>query len=225
MVNFPTSLDSLANPAPTDLFATSGVEHDLQHSTVRDILEALEAKVGIDGSAVTSSLDYQMENHAHTSGADDGGIVAHTSLTNVLAGQHAPLFSGCRLKKSANQTTVGDATAITFDQEDFDTDGLHDTGSNTSRITIPSGKTGKWLFVAQMAHDTTAISWGQTIRKNGTTVFAETFDNGAGTGVTKIANAVIDMAATDYVEMMARISTGTVTVLSARTFFSAVWLG
>jgi hypothetical protein len=56
MANFPTSLDSLTNPAPTDDMAA--VSHSAQHGTANDILEALEAKVGVNSSAVTSSHDY-----------------------------------------------------------------------------------------------------------------------------------------------------------------------
>lgn len=58
--NFPTSLDSLTNPTGTD--DVSVVLHSSQHINANDAIEALEAKVGIDGSAVTSSLDYLVKN-------------------------------------------------------------------------------------------------------------------------------------------------------------------
>jgi len=57
---FPTSLDTLTNPAASDSQAT--VSHSSQHSNANDILEALEAKVGIDSSAVTTSHDYKLSN-------------------------------------------------------------------------------------------------------------------------------------------------------------------
>jgi hypothetical protein len=41
-----------------------------------------------------------------------------------------------------NNTT----TLITWNQEEFDTDAYHSTSSNTSRITIPAGKAGKYLI-------------------------------------------------------------------------------
>jgi len=70
-VNFPTSLDSLTNPDASDYLHS--VSHSSQHSNANDILEALEAKVGIDGSAVATSLDYLLKNssssnpgHKHT---------------------------------------------------------------------------------------------------------------------------------------------------------------
>lgn len=62
MTNFPTSLDSLPNPTGSDLMenATADLDHDVQHSNANDAIEALEAKVGADGSAVTTSHDYKL---------------------------------------------------------------------------------------------------------------------------------------------------------------------
>lgn len=57
-INFPTSLDTLTNPTSTSDVAT--VDHATQHSDVNDAVEALEAKVGINSSAVTSSHDYKL---------------------------------------------------------------------------------------------------------------------------------------------------------------------
>lgn len=54
--NFPTSLDALTNPTSTD--ALTSPSHSGQHANANDAIEALEAKVGVDGSAVTTSLDY-----------------------------------------------------------------------------------------------------------------------------------------------------------------------
>lgn len=56
--NFPSSLDSLSNPSSGD--ALSSPSHSAQHANANDAIEALEAKVGADGSAVTSSHDYKI---------------------------------------------------------------------------------------------------------------------------------------------------------------------
>ena len=68
--NFPTSLDNFPNPTPTSPRSSpslSGAQADQN-----DAIEALEAKVGVNGSAVTTSLDYkvatlntQMGTHTH----------------------------------------------------------------------------------------------------------------------------------------------------------------
>jgi len=57
--NFPTSLDSLTNPSGTD--SMSSPSHAGQHADANDAIEALQAKVGVDGSAVTSSLDFRTD--------------------------------------------------------------------------------------------------------------------------------------------------------------------
>jgi len=57
-INFPTSIDALINPNPTDAVAT--VSHSGQHGDANDAIEALEAKVGANGSAVTTSHDYKL---------------------------------------------------------------------------------------------------------------------------------------------------------------------
>lgn len=54
--NFPASLDVLSNPVSTD--GLTG--HASQHANENDAIEALQAKVGVDSSAVPTSLDYRV---------------------------------------------------------------------------------------------------------------------------------------------------------------------
>ena len=56
--NFPASLDSLTNPSSSD--SLNSPSHSAQHANSNDASEALQAKVGADSSAVTSSLDYKV---------------------------------------------------------------------------------------------------------------------------------------------------------------------
>jgi hypothetical protein len=64
---------------------------------------------------------------------------------------------GCRLYKGANQTVANGANdAITFNQEHFDTDAFHDTGSNNTRITVPSGMDGYYFVYAKLTSDADA---------------------------------------------------------------------
>ena len=88
---FPTTLDSLVNP--TDTSDTSTFDHAGLESTQNNAIEALEAKVGINSSAVTSSLDYIVKNtsssnpgHKHTlvNGATD--VTSSAAELNVLDG-------------------------------------------------------------------------------------------------------------------------------------------
>lgn len=58
--NFPTSLDSFTNPTASDAMNSVTVPHATQHANINDAVEALEAKVGVNSSAVTTSLDYRV---------------------------------------------------------------------------------------------------------------------------------------------------------------------
>ena len=61
--NFPTALDTFLNPAAGDpLTGPGAVPHHLQHANLNDAVAALEAKLGVNGSAVTSSVDYLLAN-------------------------------------------------------------------------------------------------------------------------------------------------------------------
>lgn len=78
MANFPTSIDTLTNPTGTD--KVSVVDHAAQHSEINDIAEALQAKVGADSSAVTTSHDYKLGN---VTGSDKAVSLTGTeTLTN-----------------------------------------------------------------------------------------------------------------------------------------------
>jgi len=57
--NFPTSLDNLTNPAGSD--PVNNPSHASQHANINDAIEVLEAKVGVNNSAVTTSLDYRVK--------------------------------------------------------------------------------------------------------------------------------------------------------------------
>lgn len=59
-INFPTSLDTLGNPSDSTLMNNVTYNHATQHANANDAIEALEAKVGINSSAVTTSLDYRV---------------------------------------------------------------------------------------------------------------------------------------------------------------------
>lgn len=58
--SFPTLLDFLANPNSKD--PLSNPSHSDQHTNANDAIEALQAKVGIDGSEDQNSLDYKVSD-------------------------------------------------------------------------------------------------------------------------------------------------------------------
>ena len=61
-INYPSSLDNFTNPQPSDTLDSVAAPHATQHSDLNDAVEALQAKVGADSSAVTTSHDYKLTN-------------------------------------------------------------------------------------------------------------------------------------------------------------------
>lgn len=80
-INFPTSLDSLTNPAASD--PRTAPSHAAQHADANDAIEALEAKVGINSSAVTTSLDYKWSHLTAAQYAASGNLTLTASLQDV----------------------------------------------------------------------------------------------------------------------------------------------
>lgn len=71
--NYPTSLDALTNPTSSD--SMSSPSHSGQHADANDAIEALQSKVGVDSSAVATSLDYRVTQ------LESGGGSMTTSAT------------------------------------------------------------------------------------------------------------------------------------------------
>ena len=89
--SFPTSLDAFTNPSSTDAMDSVSVPHATQHSDLNDAVEALEAKVGADSSAVTSSHDYKI---AQLEAGATGGKILQVVSTTKTDTQTASLAAG-----------------------------------------------------------------------------------------------------------------------------------
>jgi len=152
-------------------------------------------------------------------------LVADSNETTGLkwAAPAGGSFVGCGLRDTANQSTTGGVdTAITFNTEYFDTDAFHDNSTNTSRITIPAGKDGKYLFSYTMVNTAAAeANYSQSsIRKNGTAVSGinpGTLQSSL-TYTTMTQTVILDLVATDYIEVY-MVSDANATIQSYRTFF------
>jgi hypothetical protein len=86
--NFPTSLDALSNPISTD--SLNNPSHSDQHANANDAIEALEAKVGVNSSAVSTSLDFLVtQANARNSGGLTSGTYYTTSSNTLTTGTAA----------------------------------------------------------------------------------------------------------------------------------------
>jgi hypothetical protein len=104
---------------------------------------------------------------------------------------------------------------LAFANENFDTDAFHDNATNNSRITIPTGKGGKYLINMWVRSDTTITdTFMPVLFKNGSAL------SGSGDGIlyggrlynqeglsttsapTQVwGNAVVALAAADYIQL------------------------
>lgn len=81
--NFPGSLDDdYTNPTGSDALGSATVPHATQHANVNDGLLAVQTKVGVDGSAVTSSLEYRVTNGI----SDNATVAGNLSADHINAG-------------------------------------------------------------------------------------------------------------------------------------------
>lgn len=144
---FPTSLDALTNP--TSSSALNFPSHSGQHTNSNDAIEALQAKVGVNSSAVTTSLDYKMRINNPvgeitlwgTSTAPTGWLIADGST--VSRSTYSALFAvlGTTYGVGDGSTTFGipnlkGKVPVGRDSSDVAFDTIGETGgSKTSALT------------------------------------------------------------------------------------------
>lgn len=144
-------------------------------------------------------------------------------------------FVGCSATRTTDQTGVATATltSVSFNgTDDFDTDAFHDPSSNPSRITIPTGKDGKYRFSTYLIWDTNATGYRRvSLSKNGSVLFTHSHPAVAGGAdyTQQIATfPVVTAVATDYFETQVYQNSGGNRTLSASLAtirFTAEYLG
>lgn len=78
---FPGSLDTFRPPQPTETFDTPGAELDVLITNLQDALRALQAKVGVNNSTVSTSLDARIT--ALGSGSSGGAALPFIDVTQA----------------------------------------------------------------------------------------------------------------------------------------------
>jgi hypothetical protein len=142
-----------------------------------------------------------------------------TTITNANITDVRVLTSStpnkCRVYRATDTAVSSSATwtSIPFVIEDFDTATMHDTGSNTSRITIPAGGDGYYHVIGQINFAPNATGErGIKVKKNGAASSRTGGDfrlnNGAGAPTIMRVNTLIYLIAGDYVELQAYQASG-----------------
>ena len=133
---------------------------------------------------------------------------------------------GCHVSRSTNQTIpTGVETVLTFDNERFDTDNIHDTVTNTSRLTCRTA--GKYVVTATVTFNTSSGGTQRYAfpRLNGTGSLgyfkSPTF---ASTAPAVSGAQIVDLVAGDYLELLAyQDSGGNLDVLSGGVGPTGQW--
>lgn len=131
-----------------------------------------------------------------------------TTFVGIVDGQSTFSSSGQTRGKAFRTTTnqsIVDSTptAIIFNGETYDVNGIHNTGVNPTRMTIPSGSAGVYVFTAQVTFDNNVTGRREVaIYKNGSKL-GETklFGNDAAQDTVLQVQAQDEAAAADYYEV------------------------
>lgn len=140
---FPTSFDSFTDPTATGKL--NSPSHSQQHINVNDAIEKLEAKVGIDSSADTDSIDYKINNIVINRGfvwyLDGTSIVADEVGMKYIIPQDMTVIA-------IHHKTVSGTATIRIQQDTTDVDAgisVTSTAGKETAITTPALTEGKVL--------------------------------------------------------------------------------
>jgi hypothetical protein len=107
--NYPTSLDSLANPTPTTLRNDPGFSLAGQIATLNDIVEAIQAKLGIGASTPGAAAGLLRRTAAGASawGRAVDADVADAGTANIAINKLAHVGTGNVLRSDGTQNVAG----------------------------------------------------------------------------------------------------------------------
>ena len=157
--------------------------------------------------------------YVFTAGDDATSARLNTRSSAISELQSPPR---CRAYQSAAQTlTTAVSAAVTLDAEDIDTEAIHSTVTNNSRMTIVTA--GRYRVMAGVTFSSNATGYREVlVKKNGTTVFyIRSATTSAGAPCLTTTDEVL-CSAGDYIEMYALQTSGG--NLNLGTGSSATWL-
>lgn len=196
--------------------AKAGDTVSLEHLGLEDLTDPgadrligwIDADGNIDWIEIGDNLDLTAGVLSSTGGGGGGGSE----------------FLGAGVLRTSAQSLPDDtSTAINFESEAFDEGDLWDIGADT-RLTIADD--GKYLVGATVSFDSNTTGKRQLIvRLNGTDVIATSEIPAAAGAESVCASIVVDLAATDYLELMVLQDSGGALDLVSATFYASLQNG
>lgn len=141
----------------SDTDITLAADSDLKVATQKAVKAYVDANAGGGGA---TTLDDLTDVDTTSTPPSDGDVLTYDTGSSLWV-PAAPTggsgtFSGVKLRNSAN-TSIANATTttLTFDTEDYDTDGFHEGVTNPDRITIPADGYYRLTYTATWAFNST----------------------------------------------------------------------
>lgn len=153
-----------------------------------------------------------------------------TGLKWATPATSTPTFVGCDVYTDVDQSISNNThTTVNFELEYIDSDSFHSNVTNNSRITIPTGKAGKYRIFGQISYLDNATGGRRiSIAKNGSRI-RQTITPGSSNSYNFVtAEAILDLIVGDYLELQAfQNSGGSLSVggTLGYTHFSAEYIG
>jgi hypothetical protein len=185
-------------------------------NSVCDANTATAAELSELHSAACANADF-IKLHAVTAAAAelnimDGVTATYAEINTCCDGataknSHTHSYRGAAVyKAAAGEQTItksGSATAIAFASELFDTDTIHSTSSNTSRLTVPAGVTKVRLYAYIVGLSADPDSTKMYFRKNGSGYLMMSLHNqNYGSIFHACSTPVLSVTSGDYFEIM-----------------------
>ena len=235
----PTSTDLVTDlPADFEVFgqAVDTSLADLKGGTTGQVLKKntnadMDFVWAADSAGMTNPMTTTGDTIYSSSGSTPArlGIGSTGQVLTVAGGlptwatAAAPTFVGCMLYSSTGQVIANNTiTAVQFSATDYiDTDGFHDPSTNNTRITIPTGKGGKYLVITGGLWANNPEQIRSMIYVNGSN-FTELRDYNAGGRSGPIGHDILTLSAGDYIEFFTIQTSGANNTLWGTTDLSGV---
>lgn len=221
-------------PSPVKPAIPSGA-FELAYATILSSTTATNTAVITQSAQWTAAAGgiVWLRNSADAWAAPDGAVAFRVDLkkhVDRVDGVWVTRGGGVSLRTSTAQATAGGAyvpQALTWNLEDYDTDGYHSTSSNTSRMVAPAR--GSYRVTGKLRGLSTAFATGVQLGKNGVVDPAARQVvgpvAGGGAGSFPVVTKTFELAAGDYIEVFSLGEAASLSLHPADCFAEMVKVG